>query len=420
MSAHDHPELSSRIAFSDEQAMLLDSAVTFCRERSPAATVRHLMATETGFDRGLWNEIARLGWNGIAIPERFGGSGLSLGHTAVIAEPMGRHLLATPFVSTQLAIQGLLAGGSAAQQAAWLPRLAGGGIASVALFEDDGDWDLRRPQARATRKATTSGTTATLAGAKTLVTDAAVADLLLVSVLLDGAPALAVLPTTGLPAGALQRETIIDETRRSYRLTLDGTSLPADALITGDAARAALGAIHRAALLLASAEAAGGIAGVLDLVVDYLNTRTTFGRKIGSYQGLKHPAADMLVGLERTRSHVAHAATLLAEGDGSGDAGVAVDAVSAVNPMDVGDAVDGVKAVEAADIALRMAKAEAGDSFIFAGDRAVQFHGGFGFTWDCNAQLYLRRALWLQPWFGDAAHQRQQLADSLWPLAAAA
>jgi alkylation response protein AidB-like acyl-CoA dehydrogenase len=379
MSVHTHPPLSSRIVFSDEQAMLLDSAVTFCRERSPAATVRQLMTTETGFDRGLWSEIAQLGWNGIAIPERFGGSGLTLGHTAVIAEPMGRHLLATPFT-----IQGLLAGGSEAQQAAWLPRLADGGIASVAVFEDDGDWDLTQPQASATR-----GAGVTLAGAKTLVTDAAVADLLLVSVWLDGAPALAVLPTAGLAPGALQRETLIDETRRSHRLTLDGITLPAEALITGEAARQALDAIHRAALLLASAEAAGGIAGVLDVVVDYLNTRTTFGRKIGSYQGLKHPAADMLVGLERARSHVAHAATLLAEG---ANTGAAADQV---------------------DLALRMAKAEAGDSFVFAGDRAVQFHGGFGFTWDCNAQLYLRRALWMQPWFGDAAQQRQLLADAL-------
>ena len=389
MSDHTHPPLSSRIAFSDEQAMLLDSAVTFCRERSPAATVRQLMTTETGFDRAIWSEIAQLGWNGIAIPERFGGSGLTLGHTAVIAEPMGRHLLATPFTSTQLAIQGLLAGGSEAQQAAWLPRLADGGIGSVALFEDDGDWDLHHPQASATCTATSRDASVTLAGAKTLVTDAAVADLLLVSVWLDGAPALALLPTAGLAAGALQRETLIDETRRSHRLTLDGLTLPAEALITGEAAHQALDAIHRAALLLASAEAAGGIAGVLDVVVDYLNTRTTFGRKIGSYQGLKHPAADMLVGLERARSHVAHAATLLAE---CADAGAAADQ---------------------ADIALRMAKAEAGDSFVFAGDRAVQFHGGFGFTWDCNAQLYLRRALWLQPWFGDAAHQRQRLADAL-------
>lgn len=378
--------LSTRIAFSDEQAMLLDSAVAFCRERSPSLTVRGLLTSEIGFDRGLWQEIAQLGWNGIAIPERFGGSGLTLGHTAVIAEPMGRHLLATPFASTQLAIQGLLAGGSEAQQATWLPRLAGGGIASVALFEDDGDWDLTRPQARAS----VAGASATLHGAKTLVTDGAVAELLLVSVALDGAPALAVLPTAGLPAGTLQRETLIDETRRSHRLVLDGLTLPAETLITGTAALAALAAIHRAGLLLASAEAAGGIAGVIDVVVEYLNTRSAFGRKIGSYQGLKHPAADMLVGLERTRSHVAHAATLL------------VDAASA-----------GADALAEADIALRMAKAEAGDSFVFAGDRAVQFHGGFGFTYDCDAQLYLRRALWLQPWFGDAAHQRQQLADQL-------
>ena len=62
-----------------------------------------------------------------------------------------------------------------------------------------------------------------------------------------------------------------------------------------------------------------------------------------------------------------------------------------------------------------MAQAEAKDGLLFAGDRAVQFHGGFGFTWECDAQLYLRRALWLQPWFGDAAHHRKRLADLMWP-----
>jgi acyl-CoA dehydrogenase len=70
---------------------------------------------------------------------------------------------------------------------------------------------------------------------------------------------------------------------------------------------------------------------------------------------------------------------------------------------------------EDAEIALRMAKVEAGDSFVFAGDRAVQFHGGFGFTYDCDAQHYLRRALWLQYAFGDAAHHRRRLADLLLP-----
>jgi alkylation response protein AidB-like acyl-CoA dehydrogenase len=377
--------LSTNIQFSDEQAMLLDSATAFCRERSPSLTVRALIPGETGFDRGLWDEIVRLGWLGIAVPEDHGGSGLNIGHTALIAEPMGRHLLATPFTSSQLCLQGLLAGGTGLQQAHWLHRLCQGEIGTVALFEDDGDWTLTRPHCRAELQ----GATVTLHGAKTLVTDAAVADVLLVSVRLDGAPALAVVPATELPTGSLQRETVIDETRRCYRLQLDGLTLPAGALITGAAATAALQAIGDAALLLASAEAAGGIAGALAVIVDYLNTRSTFGRKIGSYQGLKHPSADILVGLERARSHVAHAATLLIDG-------------------------------EDAEVALRMAKVEAGDSAVFAGDRAVQFHGGFGFTYDCDAQLYLRRALWLQAWFGDAAHHRRRLADLLLPARAAA
>jgi alkylation response protein AidB-like acyl-CoA dehydrogenase len=377
--------LSTAIRFSDEQAMLLDSATAFCRERSPSSTVRKLMSTEHGFDRAVWDQIVQLGWLGIAVPEHHGGSGLTLGHTAVIAEPMGRHLLATPFASTQIFTQGLLSLGDHRLQAEWLPRICQGSIASVALFEDDGDWTLDQVHCHATL----AGATATLHGEKTLVLDAAVADVLLVSLLLDGHFALALVPTASLPPGALQRETVVDETRRSCRLDLNGVQMPANALSTGIHALAALEAMRNAALLLASAEAAGGIAGVLDVIVEYLNTRTTFGRKIGSYQGLKHPSADILIGLERARSHVAHAATLLADEDDLG--------------LD-------------AEVALRMAKVEAGDSFVNAGDRAVQFHGGFGFTWDCNAQLYLRRALWLQPWFGDAAHHRRRLADKLWEV----
>ena len=391
MSELSSPDaLGSQFHFSDEQAMLQDSAVAFCRAQSPMSTVRALisgaMDDSSGFDRAVWQAIAELGWLGISIPEAFGGSGLTLGHTAVIAEAMGRHLLATPFASTLLCIEGLLAGGSAAQQAAWLPRLAQGGIATVALFEDEGDWDLLSLQCRAEP----NGASITLHGNKTLVLDAAVADLLLVSVQHAGAPALLLLPATALPRQHLQREAVIDETRRSYRLALDGLQLPAHALIQGAAARQALQAIRQAALLLASAEAAGGIAGALAVTVDYLNSRSAFGRKIGSYQALKHGCAEILIGLERARSHVHHAATLLVEAGGA----------------------------QAIEIALRMAKVEAGDSFVLAGDRAVQFHGGFGFTYDCDAQLYLRRALWLQPWFGDAAHHRRRLADLLLPLAA--
>jgi alkylation response protein AidB-like acyl-CoA dehydrogenase len=139
MSADDEPHrLPTRIGFSDEQAMLLDSAVAFCRDKSPSLTVRSLLGSDSGFDAAVWQQIVQMGWAGLAIPEAFGGSGLGIGHTALIAEPMGRHLLATPFASSQLCIQGLLAAEDPALQQRWLPKLAQGSIGTVALFEDDG------------------------------------------------------------------------------------------------------------------------------------------------------------------------------------------------------------------------------------------------------------------------------------------
>ncbi|MFT3804461.1 MAG: acyl-CoA dehydrogenase family protein [Burkholderiaceae bacterium] len=366
------------IRFGDEQAMLLESAAAFAREQSTIADVRRRMELPDGFEPALWQRIVELGWPAIAVPERFGGAGLTLAEVATVAEPMGRHLMAGPFASTQQFVQVLLASGDEALQAAWLPRVCDGAIGTVAAFEADGDWDLTRIDARATRR----DDVLELSGEKTLVCDAAVADAVFASVALDGEPALVLLARDQLDDKRLRRDTVIDETRRVYDLALQGLSVPLSSAITGAPARAALAMIRACAQLIASAEAAGGIAGVLDVVVPYLNTRSAFGRKIGGYQALKHGSAEMLVCLERSRSHVAHAATVLGAG---------------------GDA----------EVALRMAKVEACDGLMFAGDRAVQFHGGFGFTWDCDAHLYLRRGLWLQSLHGDSAHHRAWLADWL-------
>ncbi len=373
--------LSSTITLSDEQAMLMDTAVAFCRDKSPIARVRALLDSESGFDADVWDEMAALGWLGLAVDELHGGSGIGIAAAVPIVEAMGRHLLASPFLSTQQAVAAVAAGGSEAQCAQWLPRLAQGSIGTVAVSEDDGSWQLQACAARGVRE----GAGVRLSGTKTFVTDAAHAQLIVVSCRLDDAPALALLDADDLPAQRLQREQVVDETRRSYRLMLDGLELPATAMITGDAARAGLQALREVSLLLLSAEACGGMNGVLDLLVEYLNARHAFGNPIGAYQALKHPTVDILVGLERTRSHVWHAASLLA-------------------------------ADEPAEVALRMAKASASDAFAFAGDRAIQFHGGFGFTWECDAQLYLRRALWCQYQFGDAPHHRRALAELLLPI----
>ena len=111
--------------------------------------MRRQIASESGLDRELWNEIAELGWLGVAVPERFGGSGLSLADVAVIVEPMGRHLAGTPFVSTQLFTQALLAGGNDQQQREVLPKICRGAVGTVALFESDGDWNLEHIESSA-------------------------------------------------------------------------------------------------------------------------------------------------------------------------------------------------------------------------------------------------------------------------------
>ena len=368
-----------RIGFSEDQATLLDVATDFCLRRSPVATVRHLMEAEAGHDPAVWAELGELGWLGVAIPEAYGGSGLGLAEVVPLVEQMGRRLMAGPFVSTTLAAQALIAGGTEDQKREALPRIAAGEAATLALAELDTDWETDAIACTATRQA--DGRLA-LSGRKVLVTDAAEARRIIASVRIDGTPALVLLTPDDLPAGALRRETVIDGTRRSFALTLDGIVLDPDRRFDPDRAVAALEHIHLAANLLAAADMVGGTQACIDYTLDYLRTRTQFGKVIGSYQALKHPIVDAYTRYEQARSHLYSAAHCFNE-QGTGE------------------------------IAVRMAKASADVAYSFAADRAIQFHGGFGFTWDCDAQLYRRRAIWHAAQFGDAAFHRKKLARLL-------
>lgn len=368
-----------RLGFSEDQGSLLEVATSFCAKRSPIAKVRQLIEDETGHDAEVWREIVELGWLGIAIPEAYGGAGLTLAEVVPVMEQMGRYLLAGPFYSTTLAAQALVAGGTEDQKRTLLPRLAEGAITTLALCEASGDWDLSNIASTATR--TTTGTLQ-LSGTKRLVSDAGVATLIIASVICEDRPALVIIERASLGAEALRREVIVDETKRSCELCLEGIEVPAANLLDVDRVDGALKHIHLVANLLASAEMCGGIQSVIDYTLDYLKTRVQFGKLIGSYQALKHPVVDAYVSYEQTRSHVYSAAHCF-------------------NEQGVGE------------IATRMAKAQADTTLSFAADRAIQFHGGFGFTWDCDAQLYRRRAIWHASQYGDAAWHKEKLADLL-------
>lgn len=366
------------VGLSEEQSDLLEVATNFCRERSPIDKVRALMTDEQGYDPAVWAEIVELGWLAIAIPEEYGGVGLSLAEVAPVMEQMGRFLLAGPFYSTTLAAQTLLAGGTETQKRELLPKLASGTVATLALTEDSGDWDLHNVAVAAKP----SGDKLKLSGKKIFVLDAHVAELVIVSVLRNGEAALAVIDKSQLSDGALRRETVIDETKRSFEVNFDGVEINADAFLDADKTAAALNHIDLAANLLAAAEMCGGTQAVIDYTIEYLTTRKQFGKLIGSYQALKHPTVDAYVQYEQARSHLYSAA-------------------HSFNDQGAGE------------VATRMAKAQADVAYSYAADRSIQFHGGFGFTYDCDAQLYRRRAIWNASQFGDAAWQRKKLAGLL-------
>lgn len=364
------------IGFGEAQGDLLEVATGFCRDRSPIDKVRALMDSAAGYDSELWSEMAELGWLSIAIPENYGGVGLTLAEVVPVAEQMGRNLLASPFVATTLAAQALLSGGNEAQKADWLPKIASGAIATLALAEGHGDWNLDHIEAVAVAE----GDTIRLSGTKHFVLWADAAELVIVSVLLGGKPALVLIERDQIPDGALRRETIIDENKRSFALTLDGITVPASALLE----QAPLARIEQAALLLQSAEMCGGTQAVIDYTLGYLQVRKQFGKLIGEYQALKHPMVDAYVAYEKARSHLYGAAHAFHE-QGRGI------------------------------VAVYMAKAAADKAYAFAADRAIQFHGAFGFTHDCDAGLHRRAAIFHASQYGDAAWHRSKLAELLWP-----
>jgi len=389
---------NTALAFSDEQSMLLESAKSFCGDKSDINAVRSLLKSDSGHNPKVWQEMVALGWTGIAIPEQYGGFDMGLGSTVPVIESMGRHLLGTAFITSTLAAQAILRGGSEAQREKWLPKVVEGTVGTMALLDNE-DWGAKLCGVSATLSTndgesgsasdsiSDSTSKIVLSGKKRLVADATVADFFVVSINHNGNPTLAIVDASQLAEGAITANTLIDETKRAATVDFTGVTISPDALLPHS--EQALKDVRLIGALLIAAEATGTSAATLDCIVSYLTSRIQFGRLIGSYQSLKHPTVEILLQMDSARSLIYHAATLFDKG------------------LDEGP-------VEAdTEIACRMAKAQATETLLFAGDRAVQFHGGMGFTYDCDAMLYIRRAQWAQHQYGDAQHHRLHLARLL-------
>ncbi|MDF2235323.1 acyl-CoA/acyl-ACP dehydrogenase [Albimonas sp. CAU 1670] len=360
----------------EERGAIRDAIAALLRDRSDEAQVRATMETETGHDPALWRELAAMGVVGLIVDPEFGGAGLGPVELELVAEAMGAALLCSPFLSSSVLAAGLLAAsGDRAAQAAHLPGIAAGTtLATAALTSARGDWT----PAGVAVSATGAGGTAALSGVADYVTHGQVADLLLVAARTDGEIALFALPADA-PGVSVAPLPTFDRTLRLARIAFRD----APATRVGAPGWASIQAALDLVLVAMAGEQAGGARRVFDMTVDYARDRIQFGRPIGSFQAIKHMAADRLLDVETAISAARDAAEALAEG--------------------------GARAGEAVPLAA-FACAEAYGRV--AAD-AIQMHGGIAFTWAHPAHLYLRRARATAQLFGPSPLHRERFLSAI-------
>ncbi|HKE75879.1 MAG TPA: acyl-CoA dehydrogenase family protein [Acidimicrobiales bacterium] len=351
------------VGLDDAHAQLRDLARKVFADRSPTTAIRALADDTLGFDPELWRTAAELGFTGLEIGEEHGGAGMSFREAAVVLDEMGRGLVPLPVLSSVVLGTGaLLAAGSPAQQAEWLPAMAAGERRlAVAIGPDRHDVRVAGDR---------------LHGSAPFVLDAHAADGLVVQA--GGKLYLVPLPASGV---TVTPAPMLDRTRRLADVAFDGAEVEPMPGST-DGASVVDWLLDRAAAALAL-DSHGGARRAMEISVEYAKERVQFDRPIGSFQAVKHKCADMLIAVETTR--------------------VAADAAA----RDVAPRPDGPRRWPS------IAKAHATDAYAFVAGAGISVHGGIGFTWEHDMHLFVKRAKLDQALFGTPAFHRERYARLL-------
>ena len=368
----------------EEQTMLKDSAKAWVAQNAPVGALRTLRDAKSGqgYDPALWKQMGEMGWAGVLVPEAHGGSAFGHLGLGVVLEETGRTLAASPLLSTALiGASALELGGSQAQQAEWLPKIAGGDCV-VALAVDE---TAHHDPLKTALKAEKSGAGYTLTGKKTFVLDGMEADLLIVVARTSGKKGdeagITVFLVPADAAGVARKRLALIDSRGAAEITFNGVQVGADAVLgQPDAGMSVLEPVLDRARAGLAMEMLGTATQAFETTLDYLKTRTQFGVLIGSFQSMQHRAALMLTNLELTRSAVEGA--LQAIDSGRNDVRAACSA----------------------------AKAMAGETLHKVSQEMVQMHGGIGMTDQADMGLYLKRARVAEAAYGSASYHRDRYA----------
>ena len=336
----------------EELGALRDTVKRLFADRCSEADLRRTLESDSGYDAALWRALAEIGITGLLVDPTAGGSGLGPMELELVMEEAGAVIAPVPLISSAMASV-LLTGDHAA-------RLASGDLIAAVIFLDEYDWTARGDARVVDDRAEGTGR---------FVLDATIADVFILAgtngVWLATAENAAV---TALP--------VFDRSRPMANVQLSGA---VTRIGDGTATARALAM----GLIALAGEQAGGARRMQEMSTDYARERHQFGRAIGSFQAIKHMAADLLLESESATSAARDAARQWAEG------------------------------AEGKDAALALAAFACGDANLRCAKDGIQMHGGIAFTWEHPAHLYLRRARSGVQLFGDSNHWRERYIQTL-------
>ena len=370
--------------FGEDEAMLRDAAAKFFADNASADKIHGQVAHDSNihrdieaiWDRDLWQQVTELGWTAACVPEEAGGIGMPLVAAVALAEEAGKAAFPSPLISTFNATFVLNACSSEAATAA-LGQIANGQAATLAITNERGSWEPTD-----TDVTVSDGQ---LSGTAYFVQDAQKADFFVVAA--RGADGIGLYTVNAGDQGVtITADGIIDLTRDQARVSFDNVA--ATEVASCGSGDTALASAFPALLCITAADMVGSGEWLLKTTTEYANTRVQFDRPLGFFQAVKHPLVNVMIEIDQAKSLTYNAACAYAE-----------------EP-------------ENAERLARMAKSAASDMAIFSASRAVQFHGGIGFTWECYVHLFFKRQMHNQVLYGDAKYQRAKLADLLMGAAA--
>jgi len=374
------------LGLSEEQGLLKNAARDFLEKECPEAFVREMEEDERGYTPEFWQKMAAQGWQGIVIPEQYGGTGMTFTDLIVLLEELGRAVVPGPFISTVvLGTMPILEAGTEEQKQKLLPKIAAGElIMTLALTEPSAKWDADG----VAMSAKAEGDSFVLSGTKLFVPDAHVSDYMVVTVRTkesenpeDGVTLLLVdSKSAGIEFTVLK--TIAAD--KQCEVAFNEVRVPkANVLGEVDKGWPIIQGVKSKATVAACAYLVGLSQMDFDTSLDYAKERIQFGRPIGSFQAIQHKFADMIIDVDGSRFITYKAAWALQE-----------------NEPD-------------AEMLVSMAKAWCNEATRRVVAHGQQIHGGIGFTKDYKIELYFRRQKWMELMWGDADYHRELVAGKL-------